>query len=61
MKITQEWFLLSAAGKSCGWTKGPPRHKVTWWWNKDMNQAIKRKLQLRKEWGKGGCKEPYLS
>ena len=22
--------LLSAADKSCGWTKGSPRHQVTW-------------------------------
>ena len=48
--------LLSVADKSCRWTKGPLRHQVTWWWNKDVDQAIKRKQQL---W-KGGHKEPYL-
>ena len=23
--------LLSATDNSCGWTKGPPKHEVTWW------------------------------
>ena len=22
--------LLSATDNSCGWTKGPPKHEVTW-------------------------------
>ena len=35
--------LLSAAVKSCGWNKGPPRHQVTWWWNKVVDYAIKQK------------------
>ena len=52
--------LLSAADKSCGWTKGPPRHQVTCSWNKDVDQGIKRKPQLWKKWKKGGCKESYL-
>ena len=52
--------LLSAAVKSCGWTKEPPRHQVTWWWNKVVDYAIKQKWQLWKEWKKGGFKEPYL-
>ena len=33
--------LLSAADKSCEWPKGTARHKVTRWWNKDVDQAIK--------------------
>ena len=24
-------------------TKGPPRHKETWWWNKDVAEAVKEK------------------
>ena len=49
--------LLSAADRICGWTKGPPRHQVTWCWNKDVDQAIKQKQQLWKEWKKGRYKE----
>lgn len=48
--------LISAADNSCGWTKGTPKHKITWWWNKDVDQPIKQRRQLRKEWKKGGCK-----
>ena len=40
--------LLSVADKSCGWTKEPPRHQVTWWWNKAVDQAIKRKVTTMK-------------
>ena len=32
--------LLSAADKIYGLTKGLLRHQVTWWWKKDVNQAI---------------------
>lgn len=34
--------LISAADKSCGWTKETPKHKITWWW-KDVDQPIKQK------------------
>ena len=52
--------LLNAADNSCGWTKGLPRHKVTWWWNNDVDQAVKKKRQLWIEWEQGSSKEPYL-
>ena len=28
---------------TCGWTKGPPRHRVTWWWNEEVENRIKEK------------------
>ena len=52
--------ILSATDNSCGWTKGSPRYKVTWWWNDDLDQAVKKKRQLWKEWKQGCSKEPYL-
>ena len=27
----------------CGWTKGPPRHSETWWWNDEVANAIGEK------------------
>lgn len=33
--------------KSCGWTKGPARHEVTWWWNDEVDKAIHGKRCLR--------------
>ena len=41
--------LFSAADKNCGWTKEPSKRKITWWWNEDMDQAIKAKRQLWKD------------
>jgi hypothetical protein len=26
----------------CGWTKGPQRHKETWWWNEDVKRTVLR-------------------
>ena len=29
----------------CGMTKGPSRHKETWWWNRDVEKVVvKRKV-----------------
>jgi len=27
-------------------TKGPPRHKETWWWNEDCDRVVKEKRRL---------------
>ena len=34
----------------CGWTKEPPRQRVTWWWNDNVDTAIKEKQRLWKGW-----------
>ena len=52
--------LLTSADTTCGWTKGPPRHKVTWWWNENVEFAVKEKRRLWKIWKTGGSKEEYL-
>ena len=31
----------------CGWTKGPPRHSETWWWNDEVDIAIERSEERR--------------
>ena len=38
----------------CGMTKGPPRHKETWWWNRDV--GAKRKV-CHKAWLKSKSAE----
>ena len=63
--IEEKWdslekALLQAVDKSCGWTKKPPRHKVTWWWNAEVEVAIKEKRRLWKAWKDGGNKNDYL-
>jgi len=31
-----------------GWTKGPPRHSETWWWNDEVAKAIEEKRRCYK-------------
>ena len=66
LSVEEQWktlkeSLLEATEISCGWTKGPPRHKETWWWNNLVDIAVKEKRKLWKEWKKGKItKDVYL-
>ena len=52
--------LLNAADETCGWTKGPSKRRETWWWNKEVDKAVKEKRRLFFEWKfRGAPKEPY--
>ena len=31
--------MLEATDRSCGWTRGPFRHKETWWWNDGVSNS----------------------
>ena len=44
--------LMNAADGLCSCTKGPPRHKETWWWNEEVSQAIEEKRKLYLAWRK---------
>ena len=52
--------LLEATDETCGWTEGPARHSQTWWWNDEVDQCIKGKRRLWKEWKSGGSKNLNL-
>ena len=53
-------ILLETTGRVCGWTKGPAHRKTTYWWDDNVDHAIKEKRRLWKEWNKGSCsKEKY--
>jgi hypothetical protein len=41
---------LNATEEVCGWTKGPARHKETWWWNEDVANKTREKKKCYKEW-----------
>ena len=45
--------LLNVCDGTYGWMKGAPMRKETWWWGDTVNEAIKFKLKLWKEWKKG--------
>ena len=36
--------LLKSTEKVCGFTKGPARHKETWWWNEEVRKVIEEKM-----------------
>ena len=52
---SEDWYdlkskLLDVAGEVCGYTKGKPSHSETWWWNKDVDVAVRRKRELFRIW-----------
>ena len=49
--------LLASPDIFCGWTKGPPRHKVPWSWNDNVDIAVKEKRRLWKSRKQSGSKE----
>jgi hypothetical protein len=36
--------LLDVTEKTCGRTKGARRHQETWWWNEEVDVAIKKRI-----------------
>ena len=38
-------------------TKGPCRHKETWWWNQDVAEADREKKIMYGKWKKDNTKE----
>src|SRR6266516_4725130 len=54
--------LLEETETLCGKTKGRTRHKITWWWNKDTELAVKEKRRAYELWKVSGLevdKEAY--
>ena len=38
-------------------TKGPPRHKETWWWNRDVEKGFAKRKVCHKAWQKSKSAE----
>ena len=34
--------MVSEAEAVCGRSKGPPRHRETWWWNNEIGKEVER-------------------
>ena len=50
--------LLEAADETFEQTRGGcSRHKETWWWNNEVNNAVIEKRKAWKQWKNGGTKE----
>ena len=55
--IQKKWLLmkdtwLKGSKQVCGMTKGPPRHKETWWWNIDVEKVVAKGKVCHKAWRK---------
>ena len=57
-RLMEGWH--HASDKTCGWTKGPPKWKVTWFWNQKVDKAVKEKRKCFHEHKfKGGDRRLY--
>ena len=50
--IQKKWLLMKEAllkgsKQVCGMTNGPPRHKETWWWNRDVEKVVAKRNWLK--------------
>jgi len=44
----------------CGMTKGPRRHKVTWWWDEEVVEAVRDKKIKYGKWKKENTKDARM-
>ena len=42
--------MVKEAEAVCGRSKGPPRHRETWWWNDEIGEEVERKRRLFLVW-----------
>ena len=45
-------IMMETAQDICGMTKGPLRHKETWWWNEKVAEAVRNKKMKYGKWKK---------
>ena len=48
---------LKGSKQVCRMTKGPPRHKETWWWNRDVEKVVAKRKVCHKAWRKSKSAE----
>ena len=51
---------MEAAQDLCGMTKGPPRHKETWWRNEEVAEAVRNKKIKQGKWKKANTEEARM-
>ena len=57
LSVNDHWhqmkdIMMETAQDICGMTKGPRRHKETWWWNEDVAVADREKKMMYEKWKK---------
>jgi len=53
-------IMMETAQDLCGMTKGPPRHKETWWWNEEVAEAVRNKNIKYGKWKKENTEEARM-
>ena len=53
-------IMIESAQDICGMTKGPRRHKETWWWNEEVAEGVKEKKIKYGKWKKENTKEARM-
>ena len=48
LDVNEHWhkmkkIMMETAQHICGMSKGPCRHKETWWWNEEVAEAVREK------------------
>ena len=46
--------LLEVTEEVCGWSRGEPRQRETWWWNDSVERAVNEKRRCHRVWKKTG-------
>ena len=42
--------MRTAAKEVCGVRRGPPRHRETWWWSREVEEVVKYKRKCFRKW-----------
>jgi len=45
-------IMMDTAQVTCGLSKGPCRHKETWWWNEEVAKAVRETKKKYGNWKK---------
>ena len=53
-------IMMETAQDICGMTKGPRRHKETWWWNEEVAEAVRDKKIKYGKWKKENTEEARM-
>ena len=53
-------IMTESAQGICGMTKGPRRHKETWWWNEEIADAVREEKIKYEKWKKENTKEARM-
>jgi len=65
LDVNEHWHkmkktMMETAQQICGMSKGPCRHKETWWWNEVVAEAVREKMIKYGKWKRENSKEARM-